>query len=46
MTSHGASLIISIKTGEELQYVIFTISLAIVISIGIYEINKKVLKGE
>ena len=42
--SSEASLIISIKTGKALQYIIFVTILTIIMAIGLYEINKKILK--
>ena len=40
-----ASLIISIKTGNLVQYIFFIIVLTMIVAISLYEINKKVLKG-
>ena len=42
--SSEASLIISIKTGKKLQYIIFILGLVVIVAISIYEINKRVLK--
>ena len=46
ITRSSADVVIGIKTGKEVTYIVIGISIIAILGLGIYFINKKVLKKE